>query len=63
MPRPHVDAAEIARLLGVDRETVYNLVRAGRIPALRLGTGAHRSTLRFDPDAVFAALENAEVAR
>jgi excisionase family DNA binding protein len=63
MPRPHVDATEIARLLRVDRETVYNLVRAGRIPALKLSSGEHRSTLRFDPDAVFAALENVEVER
>ena len=39
-----LDAAELGELLGRSRRWVYQQVRAGVLPALRLGT-----SLRFDP--------------
>lgn len=50
---PLVDAAELARLLGVERDWVYR--HAARLGAIRLGDrpGAR---LRFDVDAVLAGL-------
>ncbi len=44
-----VDAAELARRLGVSRSTVYEY--AGELGAIRIGAGA-RARLRFDPRSV-----------
>jgi len=41
-----VDAAELARLMGVSRDHVYR--RSAELGAVRLGTGP-RARLRFDP--------------
>lgn len=41
-----VDAATLARILGVSRATVY--AHADELGAIRLGTGSH-ARLRFDP--------------
>jgi excisionase family DNA binding protein len=46
-----VTTTELAQVLGVHCQTVYTLVRTGRIPAIRLG-----AQYRFDIDAVKAAL-------
>lgn len=46
--------AELAHLLHVSRMTVYRMVRAGRIPHLRVGTRAIRF-LRADVDALLAS--------
>src|SRR3954451_22951266 len=50
---PLVDAAELARILGVDRDWVY--ARAGRLGAVRLGDGP-KARLRFDIERVRATL-------
>lgn len=50
MPRL-VDAATLARILGVSRATVY--AKADELGAVRLGTGK-RARLRFDPSAIVA---------
>lgn len=42
-----VRVADIARDLGVGRDTVYRAIRAGQLPALRIGHG--RGTLRITP--------------
>jgi DNA-binding IclR family transcriptional regulator len=47
-----VDAATVARVLGVSRETVYD--HADRLGARRLGSGA-RPRLRFDLERALAA--------
>ena len=39
-------AREVAELLGVSAETVLRWVRAGKLPAIRLPSGA----IRFEPD-------------
>lgn len=54
MLSPLLDADGVAAVLGVTRQTVYNLAEsndpARRLPAVRIG----RNVLRFDPDAVRA---------
>src|SRR3954467_4604125 len=50
---PLVDAAELARILGVDRDWVY--ARANRLGAVRLGDGP-KAPLRFDVRRVRALL-------
>jgi len=47
-----VDAATLARLLGVSRATVY--ARADELGAIRVGSGK-RARLRFDPAALLGA--------
>jgi hypothetical protein len=47
-----VDAATLARLLGVTRATIYD--RAAELGAVRLGDG-NRPRLRFDPERALAA--------
>lgn len=47
-----VDAATVARLLGVSRATVY--ANADQLGAIRLGKGK-RARLRFDPTTLIAA--------
>lgn len=49
-----VDAAELARILGVSRSVVY--ANAERFGAVRVGTGS-RPRLRFDPDRARDALD------
>lgn len=53
MTPPLVDAATLARLLGVGRDFVYS--HADELGALRLGSGP-KARLRFDPDTARAAL-------
>ncbi len=48
-----VDAQQAAVVLGVRRETVYELVRTGGLPHKRLGRGP-RARLRFDPEEILA---------
>ncbi|WP_037497651.1 hypothetical protein [Solirubrobacter soli] len=50
---PLVDAAELARILGVDRDWVY--AHARRLGAVRLGDGP-KARLRFDIERVRATL-------
>lgn len=51
-----VTAKDLARTLGLSLGTVYRMVREGRIPAIRVGTGR---VLRFDPEHVRRALARA----
>ena len=46
-----VNAAELARLLGVHKLTIYRLAQAGTLPHFRLGT-----CVRFDPRVIAAWL-------
>jgi len=55
-----VDAATLARLLGVSRATVY--ANADQLGAIRLGKGK-RARLRFDPVRLAAASPRAEPGR
>ena len=57
---PLVDAAELARILGVERDWVY--ARAARLGAVRLGDGP-KARLRFDIDRVRATLAPAGPGR
>lgn len=59
-PSQLVDAATVARLLGVSRATVY--ANADRLGAIRLGTGK-RARLRFDPTRLAAPDPRAELGR
>ena len=52
-----VDAAELARRLGVTRAWVYE--HATELGAIRLGSGPS-ARLRFDPDEAMAAMKPAE---
>lgn len=44
---PLWDARELAQRLGIHRTRLYQLVRTGRIPHLRVGR-----VVRFDPEAI-----------
>lgn len=46
-------AKQLARSLGISLGTVYKMVKDGRVPAIRIGTGR---ALRFDLDEVRQAL-------
>jgi excisionase family DNA binding protein len=52
MPRPPVrrtyTVPEAAKILGVGRRSVYELVRVGRLRALRLGAAGHRILIPQD---------------
>jgi excisionase family DNA binding protein len=37
LDRPLLSPADVAKLLGIKRSTVYELARVGRIPSLRIG--------------------------
>lgn len=50
-----IDAAEVARRLGISRATVYE--RADELGAIRLGGGS-RPRMRFDPARLRQALEH-----
>jgi excisionase family DNA binding protein len=54
-------AAEVARRLGVSRQTVYRLVREGSLPAVRLG--GPDASLRIREDGLERWLADHEVAR
>ena len=56
VPGRYVDAATVARTLGVDRDWVYS--RARQLGAVRLGDGP-KARLRFDIERVRAALAEA----
>jgi len=51
--KPLSTAREIAEIVGVSTWTVYNWARSKRIPVIR----ATERIVRFDADAVLAALE------
>ena len=53
MPNEILTTAQLAERLLVDRKTIINWVRAGRIPAMHIS----RSTYRFDLEEVMAALK------
>lgn len=55
-----IDAAEVARRLGLSRGTVYD--RADELGAVRLGEGP-RARLRFDPSRLADRLEGSESGR
>lgn len=44
-------AGEVARRLGVSKQTVYRLVRERELPAVRFGD-TRGATVRFDPHAI-----------
>jgi excisionase family DNA binding protein len=48
-------APELARLLAVDRATIYRQAQAGILPCFRIG-----ATVRFEPRAVAAWLRDRE---
>lgn len=66
-PRPAADhgirkpfrVAEVARILDVHQSTIYRDIEAGRLRALRVGTG--KGALRILPDALDAYLALLEV--
>ncbi len=43
---------DVAKLLGVTTATIYNLVKAGRLPAVAFSTKPGRETVRFETAAV-----------
>ena len=45
--KPLWDACELAQRLGIHRTRLYALVRAGRIPHVRIGRA-----IRFDPESI-----------
>ena len=57
-----LDAKGAARYLGVDRETVYALVRSGALPVIKLGDGP-RPRLRFDRRALAEHLIQGDTKR
>jgi hypothetical protein len=59
-PAQLVDAATVARLLGVSRATVY--ANADQLGAIRLGTGK-RARLRFDATRLLSTDPRAELGR
>jgi hypothetical protein len=59
-PGRYVDAATLARMLGVDRDWVY--ARAAQLGAVRLGDGP-KARLRFDIERVRATLAAAGPAK
>lgn len=52
-------AKDVAHTLGISLGTLYRMVRTGKLPAIRIGTGRG---LRFDLDEVRSALAK-EVSR
>lgn len=59
-PRRLVDAAELARMLGVSRDCVY--ANADALGAVRLGPGP-KPRLRFDPERARAAMTSCPPSR
>jgi excisionase family DNA binding protein len=50
---------EAAEAIGVDRETIYRMIRDGKLPAMRVGT----RSLRIERAAVETLLRPVEKAR
>lgn len=48
---------ELAKLLGVTRQTVESLRKRGIIPAIRITQGERRSVYRYEYDEVLRALK------
>jgi predicted DNA-binding transcriptional regulator AlpA len=46
-PESLVDAAVIGTVLGIAKSTVYDQAAKGRLPHVRLWTGARRPVIRF----------------
>ncbi|MBL8764812.1 MAG: helix-turn-helix domain-containing protein [Phycisphaerae bacterium] len=55
---PLVTARDLAAVLGVTTDTIRGWARTGRIPCLRVG----QKTLRFDREAVLAAIRDGGAA-
>lgn len=55
---PLLKAADVARLLNVNRATLHNWVEAGLLPAVTLPSG-HRRYRRSDIDAILATHDGA----
>lgn len=51
MGRP-MDVASAAKRIGRSPSHVRRLIEAGKLPAVNVGTGAHRPTWRLDSDVV-----------
>jgi len=47
MEEPLLTAQDVARLLSIEPNTVYDAVARGRIPVVRLWSGSRRALLRF----------------
>ena len=56
MDRKLLTAKEVAAILQVDRRTVYNMAKDGRLRALKFG---QRGPIRFDPHALDEMIEKA----
>ena len=54
-------AEQIAQMLNVQRSTVYEWVRMGYIPCIRLGTGKKKPLVRFSISIVEGWLKQKEV--
>ena len=52
-----LSAAEVAAELGLSRQQVHNLRKAGQLPATIVSRGATRTTWRFLPEDVAAYLD------
>ena len=46
----YLSTRQLADMLDVSRQTVYNWVKAGRIPHTALSPSAERGTIRFNPE-------------
>jgi len=58
---PLLTAEQIARILNVQRSTVYDWVQMDYIPHIRLGTGKKRPLVRFSASKVEEWLKEKEV--
>ncbi|GAB4366811.1 MAG: hypothetical protein Kow00128_10600 [Deltaproteobacteria bacterium] len=57
MTSPLLRAEDVARTLQTSRQTVYNLAKAGALPAIRFATKPGRETVRFREEDVTAFIE------
>ncbi len=55
----YLTAAELGTLLRLSREKILTMARKGQIPSIRLSP----KTIRFDPEAVAAAINNKKEAQ
>ena len=55
--QPLLRAEDVSRLLSVSVSTVYDWVRWGYIPHVRLGTGKKKPCVRFDLDEIMKWLD------
>ena len=56
-----ITTKELAELLGVTRQTVENLRKSGRIPAIQVTQGERKSIYRYEYDEVLRALKETTV--